>query len=88
LPFLFIFFKTNKLDRYIGELSYPIYVSHLLVISFLQNLRFFLPKVNIPDGYFGIFASFLTIFFSILLLELVSKPIEKFRQKRVALNNI
>ncbi len=37
-PTLFGFFKSNKFDRFVGELSYPIYVCHGMVITGLAAL--------------------------------------------------
>src|SRR5438132_581519 len=34
VPFLFNFFKDNKLDAQLGELSYPVYISHMLIVTF------------------------------------------------------
>lgn len=53
IPFAFIFNKENKVDQKIGELSYPIYISHYLVITVLSNLLFY--KSNIQ--YQGFFSS-------------------------------
>jgi peptidoglycan/LPS O-acetylase OafA/YrhL len=33
LPFIFMLTKRWKFDRYIGELSYPVYISHMLIFS-------------------------------------------------------
>ena len=37
IPFLFQATKNQTLDRGLGELSYPIYVCHMLVIWFLER---------------------------------------------------
>ena len=74
LPTLFSMSEKNKIDRFIGELSYPIYISHMFVFMFL--------------GMYGFKSSvlviFVTIVFSIVLNVLVSNKIEKYRQWRVA----
>lgn len=77
-PFVFLLSKNWKRDRYIGELSYPIYISHLLVAMGLKFLD--LPEFGGGDG---LALAVLTIFFSIALNELVAKKIEAFRQRRV-----
>lgn len=37
IPVLFHASKSNKVDRYIGELSYPVYLIHMAVITFLAR---------------------------------------------------
>lgn len=78
LPFVFLETKNWKFDSYIGELSYPIYISHLFILVCIKALR-----PNIAEGM-GIFVVLLTILFSLALNEVVSKRIEKIRQKRLA----
>jgi len=77
LPYVFIFSKDWKIDRYIGELSYPIYISHLVVVMIVNRL-------NIPlIGGQGLIVTILSIFLSILLNEFVAKKIELIRQSRI-----
>lgn len=80
LPFIFILTKKWKRDSFIGELSYPIYISHLFVLSCLGALKV-TKIVNL-----GLLLSITTIIFAIVLNELVSKRIEKVRQKRIIKN--
>lgn len=76
-PFIFILSKKWKKDRYIGELSYPIYISHMFIIYLVMYLK--IPLV----GGEGLVVTFITIIFSIFLNEFVAKKIEKIRQRRV-----
>jgi peptidoglycan/LPS O-acetylase OafA/YrhL len=77
LPFVFILTKNWKLDAYIGELSYPIYISHIFVLDSINALK-------IPMVFeLGLSLVILTIMFSIVLNELVAKRIETIRQKRI-----
>lgn len=77
LPFVFILTKRWKRDRYIGELSYPIYISHLLVLMIVRYMK-------IPETIeTGLVATVVSLFFSVLLNELIAKKIELFRQKRL-----
>ncbi len=74
LPYIFKLTKTWKFDRELGELSYPIYISHVFIIGIMLQIKTWENS--------GFWASLFTILFSVLLNELVSKRIEIFRQKR------
>jgi peptidoglycan/LPS O-acetylase OafA/YrhL len=80
LPFIFQFTKSLKLDAKIGELSYPMYISHVLVISAVTPLieRFGLQQQSGPISVAA------TVLFSAALVRFVVDPIEVFRQSRVA----
>jgi peptidoglycan/LPS O-acetylase OafA/YrhL len=73
LPFIFKFTKDSRVDRYIGELSYPIYISHIFVNYCMNILK--MPR----EGGDGINLTILTVSFAIILNEFVAKKIEKFR---------
>lgn len=77
LPFVFMLTKNWKVDAYIGELSYPIYISHMFLLSCITTF-------NIPV-YFGkgLNLVLVTILFSLILNEFVAKKNEKVRQKRL-----
>ncbi|MEP7321744.1 MAG: acyltransferase [Saprospiraceae bacterium] len=81
VPFLFNFLKNNKIDNKIGELSYPVYISHMLIITICgaissqASLFDFLKK----DWVIGI----ITIVFAIILNKTVVSPIERYRQSRL-----
>lgn len=77
LPFIFILTKKWKYDAYIGELSYPIYISHIFVLACMLVF-----KIPLVFG-FGLSLTIMTILFSILLNKLVAKKIERIRQKRI-----
>ncbi|KUJ56461.1 acyltransferase family protein [Chryseobacterium aquaticum] len=77
LPFIFILSKKWKKDAVIGELSYPIYISHILVMMIMQKLSIF--NTNI-----GIYVVVGTIVFSFVLNEFIAKRIEFIRQKRIS----
>jgi peptidoglycan/LPS O-acetylase OafA/YrhL len=77
LPFIFLRTKNLKVDAYIGELSYPMYMSHMFLSSVFYWLYGTTPLA------FGLKLALATTLFSILINELVAKRIEKFRQQRV-----
>lgn len=76
LPLVFQFFKKSKIDMQIGELSYPVYISHIFVIILFQALGF-------ETGKTGLFVAIVTITISILLNRYIAHPIEKIRQSRI-----
>ncbi len=78
IPFLFILSKNIKFDRLIGELSYPIYLSHLIIIPF-----FGAPTVSDKSWTDILLIIILSIFLSIAILKIIIFPIEKYRQARI-----
>lgn len=80
IPFMFNAFKNNRWDNKIGELSYPIYISHILLIHLLLSNKTHLPH---PE----LLTIALTILVSILLVRYVSQPFEQYRQGRLAKRN-
>ena len=77
VPFLFIYFKSNKLDNKIGELSYPIYICHKLIFYILKSLPF------LSGRFLGLYVVICSIIFAILLTKWVAIPIERYRQSRL-----
>jgi len=80
LPFVFRYTKNWKIDSRIGELSYPIYISHMFVLLIINSLK--IPMI----GGLGFNVTLWTIFLSIFLNEFVAKKIEKIRQTRIKPN--
>jgi len=76
IPILFNFLKKNKWDNHVGELSYPIYISHVLVIMTCGSL----PFVSLRAGWCILL---ITIILSYLLNKLIALRIEKYRQARL-----
>lgn len=79
IPYLFKVTKNNKLDSYIGELSYPIYVVHWLIVGFIVRVTDFL---NI-NNYKSVFPIIISTLMAMLLVKFIDKPMEKIRQMRV-----
>jgi peptidoglycan/LPS O-acetylase OafA/YrhL len=77
IPFLFKLTKDNPLDANIGELSYPIYMCHLLVMALVQ----WSPLNNIPIWPRHIFTIILVIIAAFLLDRLLVLPIDRLRLK-------
>jgi peptidoglycan/LPS O-acetylase OafA/YrhL len=81
IPYLFHFFKNSKFDNAIGELSYPIYISHILV---MLSISIFIPHTI----WSGTLITLITILLSLALNHFISRPIDQFRNKRVSQNSI
>lgn len=79
IPAIFLLTKNNKLDGYIGELSYPLYISHIFIL-YATTYKVF-ERPDSTNIYFITIAAALA--FSILLVHLVVRPIERLRQNRV-----
>lgn len=75
MPFLFNYTKKFKLDKFIGELSYPIYITHMLVFNTVKALGI---TQNLQ-----LITILTTIILSIILVKLIGDPIERLRQARV-----
>lgn len=82
IPFVFaafvpaVFARTqySKLDKWIGELSYPVYIVHILVLSALASLGIY------ASGPGAVIVSLLAGYLIVVLLE---RPIERLRQRNI-----
>jgi len=79
LPFIFILSKNWKIDRYIGELSYPIYISHMLILTLVKYSHIKISELGVTIVLFS-------IIFSIFLNEFIAKKVEVYRQNRLNKN--
>ncbi|MEM7727542.1 MAG: acyltransferase [Cyanobacteria bacterium P01_A01_bin.45] len=84
LPFIFELSKLSKYDLKLGEFSYPIYISHLLIIDLISP---FLSSLKLQE-YQGEFTILLTLILSHYLIKFISEPIEKIRQSRVKVQHM
>jgi peptidoglycan/LPS O-acetylase OafA/YrhL len=81
IPFLFIATKNSKIDRFIGNLSYSIFLFHVTVIDLCR--RFSSSTFSDNSDSFLAVTVILTILFSICVYFIIEKPIDSIRQKRV-----
>ncbi|MFN8446300.1 MAG: acyltransferase [Caldilineaceae bacterium] len=79
LPFAFLASANSKIDRWLGELSYPVYMAHGLIIT---SLRLIPGVTNL-----GLSEGTLTLLISLAaawLLKIgIADPVEKIRQSRI-----
>jgi len=77
MPFLFIFSNSHRsTDGWIGELSYPMYISHVFVLLALSPLL-----KGISSSLITLIVCAATVLFSLVLMRFVSTPIESYQQK-------
>lgn len=77
IPFIFHLTRKWSFDRYIGELAYPIFISHVFLLSII---KFF----NIPIiGDIGITLLLMSLVFSIFIYIFIIRKIDKYRQSRL-----
>lgn len=85
MPFFFKFQAFHKYDKKIGELSYPIYIVHILVMSYVFRLsEFFLLQNKL---YKSIIVVVISIFAATLLNVYIARPIERLRKKYKYIGN-
>lgn len=78
IPYMFHLTKSWKWDRWIGELSYPVYICHMLFVS-AWSVKLFPTIINE-----GVTVTTYSVLMAIALNYLVANPVERIRQRRVA----
>ena len=76
VPLLFQITKKHRFDRFLGELSYPIYLLHMAVIPFAAMLCRRQPSLN-----FSLTATGLTIFLSVVFVVFLIRPLDAMRAR-------
>lgn len=80
LPFIFYLTRDSRFDRWIGEFSYPIYISHILIKYIFSVHLGFTGKFDPAYGWWVAGGSFLL---SYILLYAVIYPIDKIREQKI-----
>jgi peptidoglycan/LPS O-acetylase OafA/YrhL len=77
MPLTFVFQNTSKVDNWIAELSYPIYIGHKLI---LMTISFLSPALGVDNKLLlpivGVLSS---LAFAIFLNIAVARPVERLR---------
>jgi peptidoglycan/LPS O-acetylase OafA/YrhL len=76
-PSIFDHFHDHKADRYIGELTYPLYLGHCFFLLIISANHFPKPFGTGPPAFL------LTILFSVFIYHYFQKPLDKWRFKRL-----
>ena len=78
LPFLALFNRERRWDEWVGNLSYPLYISHYLPLQVAERITANLPhphRLQLIVGYLLVVITTLMIFYG------VDRPIEAVRRK-------
>ena len=84
-PFLIaVFFalsRSNKIDRFIGELSYPVYLVHLIVFYCVLLTA---KAINYPlkPSQNGPLTAIIAIAISIVMVKAIIEPLDKYRYRK------
>jgi peptidoglycan/LPS O-acetylase OafA/YrhL len=81
LPFLFLLTGRVRFDRFIGELSYPIYLIHIMLITLFS---IYLKQWSEYEKYRGLVACLGSILASVLIYLVLIRPLDAYRAKRIA----
>ena len=84
LPALFEVSRRIRLDRWLGELSYPIYLAHLSVLGIGQIVVTSVMGPIASTGAFALTMAAATILLTIAYVHWVDSPFEQWRQRRTA----
>ena len=76
IPALFQVFGRWKHDRFIGELSYPVYLSHLIVVSIVVAI---LGRLGAPNEVVGPISGVFAVLLAIVLYVYLFEPLESRR---------
>jgi peptidoglycan/LPS O-acetylase OafA/YrhL len=79
IPFIFYYSKSNKWDRFIGELSYPMYLVWALRIDVVGPIINFLNLTS--ENAVGVVTYGYIILMSVLIHLFVERPFEKIRSR-------
>jgi peptidoglycan/LPS O-acetylase OafA/YrhL len=74
MPFIFNFLKDNRIDRFLGNISFPIYMAHFLIIEFVDD---YVDEYSIWTLLPPVLFVALSIYYGI------ERPIDRWRQARV-----
>ncbi len=79
LPAAFVFQNRHSLDAKLGELSYPVYIGHMLVLSTLSAL--FAEQLNAQPLIYATCGVGASLIFAIMLNAIVERPLAHLRAR-------
>jgi len=79
LPFVFLYGRTFSFDRFLGELSYPVYISHIFFVKVFYNV----PWMHQQSPLSSMLVVATTLLTSWALMKYVDTAIDTYRQSRL-----
>ncbi len=77
IPLLFTYTKNNRTDRLIGELSYPFYLIHILILDIMRPwAELYVPHFLVGSLYAGI-----TLGMAYLIYRGIDARVDDFRHR-------
>jgi peptidoglycan/LPS O-acetylase OafA/YrhL len=73
IPVIFISLRHNRIDKFFGDLTFPLYISHALVLTFVGDF------VGGGENVQRVTALCLALLFAVLLTLAVEMPVERMR---------
>lgn len=80
LPAIHAWSRRSVTDRHVGELSYPFYLAHLLVLGLVASV----PALQGRGAAIALVTVLVTLLLSWLVVRVVDEPIEAFRRSLAA----
>jgi len=79
IPCAFVFQDRHPWDNWIGNLSYPIYIGHMLLV---KSVNYSAKHIGmLSDSVSTVVIIVLSVLFAIVLNELIGKPVEAVRRR-------
>jgi peptidoglycan/LPS O-acetylase OafA/YrhL len=83
IPYVFELTKSWKVDRFLADMSFPLYLAHWPVSGIWFYFRDYLHLSSIWPNYLGLVPAILSVAAAALLVIFVERPVEKWRQSRL-----
>lgn len=78
-PLTFIYQSSRNWDSYIGKLSYPIYICHMLIIELISTIFFSMESRHKSSLEFSVVVVLLSVVMSVAINQFIERPIEALR---------
>lgn len=78
IPYIFKVVRNSKIDRFLGELSYPVYITHMIFVKILLVLH--VPRVPYLNSLLIVLP---TLLLSLVLVIFIQIPIDRYRHGKI-----